>query len=192
MSKVILNDGGVETVPVADLKHHPKNPNQGDQGAIYESIKRTGFYGAVIVQRSTGFILAGNHRVRAARDAGITEVPVIYVDVDDEVATRILLADNRLASLAMQDQEQLRELLIDLAEGKGLEGTGYDGDDLDQLIKDLDGDDEFIKSQRAGEGSAQGYEEQYGVIVMCDGEEEQAAVYDKLRALGYTCKVVTT
>ena len=36
------------------------------------------------------------------------------------------------------------------------------------------------------------YEAQYGVIVMCDSEEMQKRVYDKLQAMGYELKIVTT
>lgn len=34
-------------------------------------------------------------------------------------------------------------------------------------------------------------ESQFGVIVMCADESEQAAVYDRLVSEGYSCKVVT-
>ena len=36
------------------------------------------------------------------------------------------------------------------------------------------------------------YKEQYGVIVICDNEEEQKEIYERLHSEGYTCKVVTT
>lgn len=35
------------------------------------------------------------------------------------------------------------------------------------------------------------YKEQYGVIVICDGEADQKEVYEKLLAMGYKLKVVT-
>ena len=42
MSKII-NQSVEERVPVSSFSHHPKNPNQGDVGAIYESIEANGF-----------------------------------------------------------------------------------------------------------------------------------------------------
>lgn len=120
------------------VRPHPKNPRQGDTGAIHESIQANGFYGAIIAQKSTGFILAGNHRWQAARQAGATEIPVTWVDVDDDHALRILLADNRTNDLASYDDNALAELLREIHEAHGnLIGTGYDGDDLDQLLTDL-------------------------------------------------------
>lgn len=36
------------------------------------------------------------------------------------------------------------------------------------------------------------YREQYGVIVVCDGERDQKRVYDRLKSEGLKCKVVVT
>jgi len=128
-----------EIVRLAELVEHPDNPRQGDVGAIYESITTNGFYGALIVQRSTGRILAGNHRYKAARDAGLTELPAIVVDVDDDTAARILVVDNRSNDLATHDEAALVELLKGLAlTPEGLAGTGFDGDDLDGLVARLE------------------------------------------------------
>jgi DNA modification methylase len=125
-------------VPVDRLLPHPDNKRQGDIGAVYQSIEANGFFGALIVQRSTGHILAGNHRYLAAREAGARELPVLYVDVDDDQARRILLVDNRTNDLAAYDEEGLADLLKSILEETGtLVGTGFDGDDLDQLLDDL-------------------------------------------------------
>ena len=35
------------------------------------------------------------------------------------------------------------------------------------------------------------YKQQYGVIVICKDEKEQQEIYEKLRKLGITLKVVT-
>jgi hypothetical protein len=124
---------------VADLTPHPENPRQADVGAIHTSIERNGFYGAIIVQLSTGYVLAGNHRLLALRQQGAAKVPIIEVDVDDETATRIMLADNRTNDLASYDNDLLSSLLQTIAQEspEALLGTGYDGDDLDDLLASL-------------------------------------------------------
>jgi ParB-like chromosome segregation protein Spo0J len=53
-----------ELVPTGRLRPHPRNVNRGDLAVIAESIAQNGFYGAVVAQRSTGYILAGNHRTK--------------------------------------------------------------------------------------------------------------------------------
>lgn len=138
LRSVQIINNKTELAPLDAVRPHPRNPRQGDTGAIHESIQANGFYGAIIAQKSTGFILAGNHRWQAAQQAGATEVPVTWVDVDDDHALRILLADNRTNDLASYDDNALAELLQDIHEAHGnLMGTGYDGDDLDQLLADL-------------------------------------------------------
>jgi len=130
LGSTVINEK-YELVKLEKLQPHPSNPRRGDMGAIQESIETNGFYGAVVVQRSTGHILAGNHRYQAAKEAGIEKLPVVWVDVDDERALRILLGDNRTSDLATNDDQALLELLKLLSESEeGLVGTGYGDDDL--------------------------------------------------------------
>ena len=124
---------------IESIEPHPANPNDGDVAAIAESIRQNGFYGRIVVRDSTGKILAGEHRWRAAQEVGLGEVPVERVECDDETAMRILLADNRTAEKAEREPEPLADLLESLeTTQEGLTGTGYDGGDLDQLLEDLD------------------------------------------------------
>lgn len=131
-------------VPVESLRQHPENPRRGNVEAIEESINSTGFYGTVVAQEGTRYILAGNHRVQAARKAGLATVPVMWVECDTQTARRILLADNRTNDLATYDEEALRTLLETLAEeaeesvALALAGTGFDEGALDDLIAKLD------------------------------------------------------
>ena len=126
----------VEYVPVGEIQPHPANARQGDVGAIHQSIETNGVYRPLIVQKGTGFILAGNHTYRAMAQQGAVVVPVVWRDVDDETARRIMLADNRTADLGDYDNQALLDLLQGLPD---LVGTGYDDDDLDAITHLLDG-----------------------------------------------------
>ncbi len=97
---------------------HPDNPRIGDVPAIRGSIAANGFYGALIVQRSTGYVLAGNHRLLAAVEEGVEELPAIMVDADDELARRIMVADNRTSDLGTYNQERFYELLQTIGTSK--------------------------------------------------------------------------
>jgi ParB-like chromosome segregation protein Spo0J len=183
----IINDG-MELVALSALSLHPRNVNQGDIGAIHESVDVNGFYGAIVAQRSTGHVLAGNHRLKTAQQAGANEIPVIWVDVDDAEALRILLADNRTTRLGQDNTADLAELLTEiLADAGTLAGTGYDEDALDELLRDLG--DPVPPNLDPGDGR---YREQYGVIVICGSEYEQEQVYTRLKGEGLDVKVVVT
>lgn len=129
---------GIRQTPISQLTLHPKNPRDGDIGAIAESIEQNGWFGTVVAQVSTGHVLAGNHRVQAAAHLGMEKVPVHWVDVDNETGLRILLADNRTSDLAVYKNEELAAVLERLAKKGKLGGSGYDGDDLDALLFDIE------------------------------------------------------
>lgn len=117
--------------PVAGLTYHPQNPRSGDVDAIADSLKRFGQVKPIVVQQSTGYVIAGNHVLRAARALGWKQVAVVEVDCDDATATAYLLADNRMSDLGTFDRALLGDLLSRLAV---LDGTGYTQDDIDALM----------------------------------------------------------
>lgn len=126
-----------EVVPIDEIRTHPDNPRRGDLDRLGASIARNGFFAPCIVQRSTGLILAGNHRWLAAKAQGLTEVPAVFVDVDQDQARRIMVADNRMSDVATYDESALAALLGDIAlDPEGLAGTGFSEDDLARLIPD--------------------------------------------------------
>lgn len=126
-------EGVFDSVPVSGLRPHPRNARRGNVDAIRRSIRAHGFLSALVVQRSTGYVLAGSHRLAAARAEGLEAVPVIWADVDDETALRVLLADNRTSDVAGYDEEALLGLLRDVT--VDLDATGFGVDDLDELAR---------------------------------------------------------
>ena len=175
--------------PIRMLRLHPSNPNAGDVGAICESIEANGFYGALYAQRSTGYVVAGNHRLLAADALGVAEVPVIWLDVDDEQAARILVVDNRSTRLGMFDDDSLKTLLTDLAvTERGLAGTGFDGDDLDDLIRRLSDDDPAEHQGDDDRFDGPVARNRFDVVVRCADPDEQTEVLQRLIGLGLSCR----
>ncbi|MFN3323433.1 MAG: ParB N-terminal domain-containing protein [Bryobacteraceae bacterium] len=163
---VVINQE-YELAPVDAVRPHPKNPRRGDAVAIADSIVQNGFYGAVVAQRSTGFILAGNHRWKAAKDTGAETIPVIWVDCDEDEALRILLVDNRTNDLADYDTEALHRVIEEVLERTGsLEGTGYDPDFL-QSAEDAQEETKTLLDQAVQLRPQREY-----VVVMCEDADE--------------------
>ncbi len=135
----LLREQKYELVRIDAVQPHFRNARQGDVGAIVESIRANQWYGACVVQRSTGNILVHNHAWMAARECGLEEIPVIWVDCDDAEALRILLVDNRTNDLAAYDENKLAEMLQEIqAEHGALDGTGFDLEALDDLLRGLE------------------------------------------------------
>jgi len=124
--------------PINSIKPHPKNVRQGDVGAIAQSLEAHGQYTPILVQKKTGHIVKGNHTWAAAKVLGWTEVAVLELDISDRNALELLLTDNKTSDQAMYDENALAELLESLSKDKqSLAGTGYTGDDLDDLLASL-------------------------------------------------------
>jgi ParB-like chromosome segregation protein Spo0J len=122
---------------ISDLTPHPRNVRQGDIGAIATSLETFGQYRPIIYQKATRHIIAGNHTWKAAKQLGWKQIDAQPYDCDDDTALRILIADNRATDLATYDDNALLELLKELAATeKELNGTLFDGDDLQRLVDD--------------------------------------------------------
>jgi hypothetical protein len=127
-------------VPIGSITPHPRNIRQGDIGAISVSLQAHGQYRPILIQRSTGFILAGNPTWAAAERLGCTEIAATYVDVDENQAIKILLADNKSSDLASYDEHALTQLLGDLAKHNDMDGSLWDQSDINGLIRLLGSD----------------------------------------------------
>jgi hypothetical protein len=122
----------VVRAPVDELRPYPGNARVHDLAAIGESLSVNGQYRPIVAQWSTKYVLVGNGTLAAAIDLGWDEINVMFVDVDDDRARRIVLADNRTSDLGAYDESALLALLNDF--DGDLLGTAYSEDALEDLI----------------------------------------------------------
>lgn len=114
---------------------HPENYNEGDVEAVMESIEVNGMYRPVFVQDSTNYIIAGNHTWLACKSLDAEAIPVVRLDVDDDEAVRIMLADNEIARKAIANPHAELALLerLEKTTSEGLRGTGKTTYDLEVI-----------------------------------------------------------
>lgn len=120
-------------VPTDKLKFAPYNPrtlSTKDFEALQHSIDQFGFIEPVIVNKRSGLIVGGHQRVRAATSLGYTELPVVYVDLDDKKERALNVALNKISGT--WDDQLLQELLLGLDE-EDLLLTGFDDEELLKL-----------------------------------------------------------
>lgn len=142
-------------VPIAQVKQYENNVNSGDVDAVTESIRASGFYGAVIAQAGTGTLIAGHTRYHALLELEADQIPVLWVHCDDVAAARIRLADNRTTRLGRDDPALLLEELENIRRSDlELIGTGYDNDYMEtlrhSLAQPLEFDETEFAKQRSG------------------------------------------
>lgn len=127
----------VEYVAISELREWPENPRRHDVEAIRKSMERFGVRWPIIVNRQTMQIEAGHGRLKALRELGETQAPVIFVEDDNLTAKAFSIADNRTQDLTEWDDEGLADILTDLEAQGVLEDTAFNKDDLNQLLRDL-------------------------------------------------------
>lgn len=125
-----------ENVDINSVFPYPMNARQGDIGLIAESLSKNGQFRPIVVNKRDNSILVGNHTWKAAKMLGWKEIAATFIDADDEQAARIVLVDNRTADLGSYDHVELAEILQGLP---AFDGTGYTGDDLDDLMHEVAG-----------------------------------------------------
>jgi DNA modification methylase len=121
-------------IPIDCVELHPRNPRRGDVAAVAASLARFGQVKPIVVQRSTSYVIAGNHVLRAALSLGWTEIAANVEDIDDAEAIALMLSDNRTADLGGYDDTLLAAILAEQQAEDNLAATGYDADDVAALM----------------------------------------------------------
>lgn len=129
-----------ETVRIDQVKPYSKNAKKHPDKQIKQvaaSIKEFGFNQPIVVDKNN-VVIVGHGRLEAAKLLGLTDVPVITVDLTEERANAYRLADNKLNESDWDMGlviEELKELSAEM-----LELTGFDKD----LIIEPDAKDDEI------------------------------------------------
>jgi DNA modification methylase len=134
----------IEIWPITRLVFYARNPRKNDAAVdrMVASIREFGFKIPVLA-RSSGEVVDGHLRLKAAKKLGITEVPVILCDEwSDAQVKAFRLMVNRSVTWAEWDEELLAQELTDL---RGLDFdlslTGFDEREIDDFLADPGLDD---------------------------------------------------
>lgn len=131
----------VEYVSPSEVKPNTYNPNRQKPETLELlklSMKQDGFTQPIVAQRSTGEIVDGEHRWRAARALGLASIPVVFVDMTTEQMRIATLRHNRARgsedlSLALEVLRDLQELgAMEWAQG----ALQLSDDELARLLND--------------------------------------------------------
>lgn len=117
--------------PIDELTPHPRNPRRGNVKEISASLARFGQQRPVLALPD-GTIVAGHHVWRAAQEREWTEIAVVRSDLSEAEVEAYLLADNGTGDQGYYDERTLAELLNEM---ENLEGTGYQPEDAQAIIR---------------------------------------------------------
>ena len=123
----------VKSVNLSEIFPYYDNPRDNTNAVepTKESIKRFGFVKPILVDKA-GVIIAGHTRYVAAYQLGMEFVPVVYSDMDDEMAKKYRILDNKLAEKSSFDEDQLLEELRSMKVPTEMQAFFFE--DIDQML----------------------------------------------------------
>ena len=165
-----------QTVKINEVKSNPNNPRiiKDDKfKKLVASIKELPQMLQLrpIVVNEDMIVLGGNMRLKACKEAGLKEIPIIKAsELNEEQQRAFIIKDNvgfgewDWDALANEwDAEQLDEW--------GLDVPNFDAGELDDLSEQI--------------------QPSFRIEVLCKDEEHQEKTYNKLIADGLECKLLT-
>ena len=131
----------IELIDPETLKSAAYNPRQitrEELNKLIKSIKQFGFVDPASVRKQDNMIVGGHQRVKAAIELGLKEIPVVYLDITENDAKLLNVALNKISG--DWDEDKLTELLTELKFFDDVDEllTGFDEDELDKLLADLE------------------------------------------------------
>jgi hypothetical protein len=172
-------------VKASELRPHPKNWRThpaAQQDALRGVLAEIGYAGALLARElpdGSLELIDGHLRAETTPDA---DVPVLVLDLDDEEAAKLLALHDPLAGMAEANDEVLADLLAHVE---------TENDAVQALLDRMLGDAEIAADETEPEAEkAVAIPETFQVVVECRDENEQQAVYERLRAEGYACKLL--
>ena len=172
-----------ETIKISEVKSNPNNPRvikDDNFRKLVNSIKEFPKMLKIrpIVVNDDMIVLGGNMRLKACKEAGLKEVPIIRAgELTEDEQRQFIIKDNVSGGewdwdmlTSEWDTEKLEEwgLTLELPDLDNIEQTEKEYEDLSDDLK-----------------------ETFEVIIECGNEETQEKTYNKLIKEGYQCRVLT-
>lgn len=171
-------------VRAGELRPNPRNWRvhpAAQQEALRGVLAEVGYADALLARELADgslMLVDGHLRAETTPDA---VVPVLVLDVDEAEADKILLTHDPLAAMATASAEYVRGLLADVQ----TESTAVRAM-LEAVASDV--------RRQAEVGSTRAevrVPECYQVVVECRDEMDQQSMFERMRAEGYRCRVLT-
>ncbi|MGA2069437.1 MAG: ParB N-terminal domain-containing protein [Thermoguttaceae bacterium] len=177
-------------VRAADLRPHPKNWRthpQAQRDALCGVLAEIGYADALLARElpdGSLQLIDGHLRAETTPQA---EVPVLVLDLDDAEADKLLALVDPLAGMAQTDGVALSDLL-----------SGVDTDNqavralLDQMLREPDPAGTLPPDEpEPGQPREVDVPESFQVVVECQDEAQQQALYERMTTEGFKCRLLT-
>lgn len=174
-------------VPAGELRPNPRNWRthpDAQRDALRGVLAEIGYADALLARElDDGSLELVDGHLRAETTPDVV-VPVLVLDVTQAEADKILLTLDPLAGLAGVDDQRLTELLA---------STKFASPQLEQLLDGLARDAAGAQAalDEAPDRPEVEIPEAWQIVVECDSEQVQEALFTRLKEEGYRCRVLT-
>ncbi|MCT1482265.1 ParB N-terminal domain-containing protein [Staphylococcus hominis] len=175
MKKLQIQEMNINDITPAD--YNPRidlNENDDEYKKIKNSIEEFGYVDPIIWNKRTGNIVGGHQRYTVLKDLGHEKVDVSVVDMSEQDEMALNIALNKVEG--DWDKDKLKEVIADLEQDK-LMFTGFDDDEIDSLMNDVDIEDFFESEETPAKNND---EQQSGGDKLDTAIELLQLVHDKL------------
>ncbi|WP_158260988.1 ParB N-terminal domain-containing protein [Staphylococcus hominis] len=175
MKKLQIQEMNINDITPAD--YNPRialNEHDDEYKKIKNSIEEFGYVDPIIWNKRTGNIVGGHQRYTVLKDLGYEKVDVSVVDMSEQDEMALNIALNKVEG--DWDKDKLKEVIADLEQDK-LMFTGFDDDEIDSLINDVDIEDFFESEETPAKNND---EQQSGGDKLDTAIELLQLVHDKL------------
>lgn len=181
---------GIQTLPLQKIEPNPDQPrhsfNEEALAELAESIRIHGVIQPLTVRKlPNGYyqIIAGERRWRAARMAGLRELPVSIIEADDRTAAELALIENlqRADLNPIEEAEGYRKLMSDfkMTQEQAAERVGKSRPAVANALRLLNLPEELLKKVEDGRLSA-GHAR---ALLSLKTEQQQTAAAQKVENL---------
>jgi len=180
-------------VKASQLRPHPKNWRthpKAQQDALRGLLAEVGYADALLVRElpdGSLQLIDGHLRAETTPDQ---QVPVLVLDLDEHEAAKLLALLDPLAGLAEADEDVLADLLAHVeTENEALRAV------LDRMLGEPE--TPLAEDSAPGESPGANYRagvnipEAFQVVVECRDEAQQQELFERFRAEGLRCKLLT-
>ena len=180
---------------LTDLHPDKSNANKGTErgrAALETSLRKYGAGRSILLDKH-GRIVAGNKTAEVAADVGIDDVLIVQtdgsqlvavqrtdLDIDSPEGRGLAYADNRVGELSLE--WDAAQMLADIDAGIDLSDL-WRQDELDELLG-------TIAEQEAADSSPQLGRLEFRIIILCDGETQQAELLERFESEGLNCQAL--
>ncbi len=176
-----------QTIPIEQIYPNPHQPRKefkdSELNELAESIKRNGILQPLLVQPSDkGYnLIAGERRWRAAKIAGLSEVPVrIITDIQESALIELSLVENLqredLNPVELAEGYRLLQKQFHLTQEEIAQCVGKDRATISNTIRLLELPENILNSLRRGEISA-GHAK---VILSLENNAQKSALFKRI------------